>query len=152
MKPPAVLTSAHRFAPHGGGHINVTPLIDIVMVLIVFYLLVGRLAIDRRGEVDLPEAARGVEAAPTDTPIAIAIRAEGTMTIEAVEAPPDVLHRMIGVLVSQHPDRPVQIRADRATAYRHVRAALDACREAGVHRVELATRAGGNAGRSGGTP
>ena len=141
MKPAPPLTSAHRHAPRGGGHVNVTPLIDIVMVLIVFYLLVGQLAIDRRGEVDLPEAARGVEAEPTDTPISIAIRADGTMTIEAVEAPPDVLHRMVGVLVSQHPDRPVQIRADRAAPYRHVRAALDACRQAGVRHVELATRA-----------
>lgn len=141
MKPASPLTSVHRFAPRGGGHVNVTPLIDIVMVLIVFYLLVGQLAIDRRGEVDLPSATRGVEAEPTDTPISIAIRADGTMTIEAVEAPEDVLHRMVGVLVSQHPGRAVQIRADRATAYRHIRAALDACREAGVRRVELATRA-----------
>ncbi|MBZ0173389.1 MAG: biopolymer transporter ExbD, partial [Phycisphaerales bacterium] len=37
--------------------------------------------------------------------------------------------------------RAVQIRADKSTAYLHVRAALDACREAGISHVELATRA-----------
>ena len=40
------------------GHLNVTPLIDIVMVLIIFFLLVGQLAMDRKGAVDLPEALR----------------------------------------------------------------------------------------------
>ncbi|USN99199.1 MAG: biopolymer transporter ExbD [Phycisphaeraceae bacterium] len=141
MKPAGPLTAVHRFLPRGPGHINVTPLIDIVMVLIIFYLLVGQLALDRRGEVDLPEATRGVEAEPTDTPITIAIRADGGMAIEAIETPPEVLARMLEVLLRQKPGRAVQIRADRATAYRHVRAALDACREAGVTHVELATRA-----------
>lgn len=140
MKPAGPLTAIHRFLPRGGGHINVTPLIDIVMVLIVFYLLVGQLALDRRGELELPEAARGVEAEPTDTPVSITIGPDGVMSIEAIETPPELIPRMLDVLIDQHPGRAVQIRADKATPYRHVRAALDACREAGVSHVELATR------------
>ena len=36
--------------------INVTPLIDVVMVLIVFYLIVGKLATDSAARVELPRA------------------------------------------------------------------------------------------------
>ena len=55
------------------GHLNVTPLIDIVMVLIIFFLLVGQLAMDRKGAVDLPEAASGEPATVEHAPIAVAI-------------------------------------------------------------------------------
>ena len=40
------------------GKINVTPLIDVVMVLIVFYLIVGKLAADRKAPVQLLKGAR----------------------------------------------------------------------------------------------
>lgn len=140
MKPTGPLTTAHRPPARGPSHVNVTPLIDIVMVMIVFYLLVGRLAMDRRGELDLPQSIRGDAAEPTDTPISILITPDGEMSIEAIETPPDVMPRMLVVLLEQRPDRAVRIRADRAAPYRHVRVALDACREAGVRHVELATR------------
>jgi biopolymer transport protein ExbD len=140
MKPVGPLTAMHRLSPKGGGHINVTPLIDIVMVLIVFYLLVGNLAVDRRGELELPESARGEPAEPTDTPISIVINPDGTMSVEAILTPAEVVPRMLEVLLEQRPGRAVQIRADRAAPYREVRAALDACREARVTQVQLAAR------------
>lgn len=50
-------------SPHasGGGieAINVTPLIDVVMCLIIFFLIVGKLAADERTQIDLPVTAIG---------------------------------------------------------------------------------------------
>ena len=44
-----------QFHPHQpAGKFNVTPLIDVVMVLIIFYLIVGKLAAERQGHVKLP--------------------------------------------------------------------------------------------------
>lgn len=146
MKPIGPLTSVHRTAPRGGGHVNVTPLIDIVMVLIVFYLLVGHLAMDRRGELELPESSRGEAADAGEAPIAIVVHEDGSMSVEAVETPPEVIPRMLEVLIAQKPGRAVQIRADKGAPFSRVRAALDACRKAGVAQVQLAARARENAG------
>src|SRR5262245_29295771 len=49
---------------HPFGEINVTPLIDVVMCLIIFYLLVGKLATDRKVQIKLPESTVGAEAEP----------------------------------------------------------------------------------------
>ena len=64
------------------GKINVTPLIDVVMVLIVFYLIVGQLAADRRARVDLPASVIGVQedATPSRRPIVITLAAQGAAT------------------------------------------------------------------------
>ena len=51
--------------PHRSfGEVNVTPLIDVVMCLIIFYLMVGKLATDRKTPVTLPESAVGTQAEP----------------------------------------------------------------------------------------
>src|ERR1051326_8566662 len=47
--------------PHPFGKINVTPMIDVVMCLIVFYLIVGKLAADQRSAMRLPASATGAE-------------------------------------------------------------------------------------------
>jgi biopolymer transport protein ExbD len=141
VKPVGPTTSGARSLAGHAAHINVTPLIDIVMVLIVFYLIVGNLALDRRGDVELPAATAGDPAEPTVTPISVAISADGSVIIEAAPAPEERIHAMLDVLTRQRPGDPVRIRADRATPYRHVRTVLEICRLVGIDRVELATTA-----------
>jgi len=150
MKPVTPTTAAARHMPGHGAPVNVTPLIDIVMVLIVFYLLVGQLAMDRMGDVELPPSASGDAVEATDTPISVAIRADGSTTIEAAPAPPERVYAMLDVLTRQRPIDAVQIRADRSTPYRHVRTVLATCRELGLDKVELATSA--DSGEDGGPP
>lgn len=127
---------------HAAGHLNVTPLIDIVMVLIIFFLLVGQLAMDRQTAVDLPEAASGEPATPERAPIAIVIDTTGTLTIDGRTTQPDKLDPVLRVLMKQQPGASVQIRADRASAYGAVRTVLDTCRAAGIETVELAAKPG----------
>lgn len=132
-----------------GAHLNVTPLIDIVMVLIIFFLLVGQLAMDRKGEVDLPEASTGEQAMPGPEPISIAIEAGGRLTVDARTTQEKDLAKVLAILQKQRPASAVQIRADRSAPYGRVRTVLDVCREAGITDVELAAKAGAH---DGGTP
>lgn len=135
-----------------GGHLNVTPLIDIVMVLIIFFLLVGQLAMDRQGIVDLPEATTGEQATPGGDPIAIAIAADGGLAVDGRTTQSEKLDVVLEVLRRQRPLSPVQIRADRATPYAAVRTVLETVRGSGITDVELATKASSTAGRAGDTP
>ncbi len=137
---------------NAAGHLNVTPLIDIVMVLIIFFLLVGQLAMDRQGDVELPESASGEPATPESAPIAVAVEADGRLVIDGRTTQPDKLLPVLLVMANQRPGAPVQIRADRATAYGSVRAVLDTCREAGIATVELAATPAAPQAGDGATP
>lgn len=133
------------------GKINVTPLIDVVMVLIVFYLIVGKLAADRRARVDLPSSVIGVqeEAAAAKRPIVITLaNRRGTTAID-VDGSPIADAAALKTLLKglDASNRPVQLRADRGLEYGSVSPLLDACREAGVASVKLATKRAPGEGR-----
>ncbi len=133
------------------GKINVTPLIDVVMVLIVFYLIVGQLAADRRARVDLPATAIGTQedAGASRRPIVITLVGEGGATAIDVDGSPVADAAALATLLKglDATNRPVQVRADRGLEYGSVAPLLDACREAGVASVKLATRRAAGEGR-----
>lgn len=124
--------------PHEAGRINVTPMIDVVMVLIVFFLIVGRLAAERRAPVDLPEARHGSEARAA-TPFVVNVLApDGRVTLSGQRYAPEEIALLVRDRLEQDPDLVVQVRADRALAFGQVRPVLDALRGAGVSGVRLA--------------
>jgi biopolymer transport protein ExbD len=128
------------------GKINVTPLIDVVMVLIVFYLIVGRLAESERARVELPGATAG--AAESGAAVTITVSLAGgrpSYSLEGVSVPVGDLARAIRTAVPSPGDTAVHIRADRTLAYDAVEPAILACREAGLASVKLvAQREGGS--------
>lgn len=138
-----------RVADGGGkleGGINATPLIDVVMCLIVFYLIVGRLAEVKLSVVDLPGAAAGVQdpepdllvinVAPgeTDPTAPAVVTVEGRRYPDAALLEAEVRRR-----IADAPESIVVVRASRRLAWAEVAPVIAACREAGVSRVRLAT-------------
>lgn len=125
-------------AAHASGHINVTPLIDVVMVMIVFFLIVGKLASDQRSEVDLPlAAAKPLQSEPHTLIINIPADRSIVLAGEAI-AVTNLTTRLRSAL-TDHPDLLVQIRADRSLTYGDIAPLIAACRENGISRVRLAT-------------
>ncbi len=119
--------------------VNVTPMIDVVMCLIVFYLMVGQLAIDRRAGITIPETTTGVDPSDRTDAIVIAIDADGLVHLgdDTIE-----LARLEGELagrVSRAPGAPVRVRADERADFGSVRPVLDAIERAGVTSIEFVT-------------
>ncbi|MCA9302774.1 MAG: biopolymer transporter ExbD [Phycisphaerales bacterium] len=122
-----------------GGRVNVTPMIDVVMVLIIFYLLVGQLAIDRRTEINPPSTATGIVETQDQDPITLGVHTDGSLTLNGE---PIELARLEGEMRGQilrDPTLAVSVRADRAAPFGTVRPVLQAVRGAGVDQVELVT-------------
>lgn len=130
--------------------VNVTPLIDVVMCLIVFYLMVGHLVIVRRGQTDLPETRVGLTATRDTDPLAITVPGnDGDQTavlIDGVSIPLDRVTSVVSGRLQRDRTLAVQVRADRETPFARIEPVLAACREAGVSSVELATRQGSSLG------
>lgn len=130
--------------------VNATPLIDVVMCLIVFFLMVGRLAERQRVEVRLPESALGAEERASER-FVINVVGDGEVARFVVEDRELSAEEVAGALKARldaGADVSVQIRADRGMAYGLIEPAMEACVEAGVKNVRLATEKtpGGNGG------
>ena len=119
--------------------VNVTPMIDVVMVLIVFYLLVGQLAVDRRALISLPRTQIGVEESEQIDPIVIGITREGERTLNGVSIGLERLDGQISGMLSRAPGTPIRIRADEGTPYSFVRPVFNALRDMGIGEIELVT-------------
>jgi len=135
------------------GEINVTPLIDVVMCLIIFYLMVGKLATDRKAEVKLPQSAIGAQAEPEV--LVVNVLAGGAMPVHAdivVEGkviPADAeLESLVRARLEEKPGTVIQVRASRDLAFGLVSPVLHACTRAGAQNIRLATeRASGRGGQ-----
>lgn len=125
------------------GKINVTPLIDVVMCLIIFYLLVGRLATDRQAGVQLPGSKVGVEESASKSLVINVLKGEdgaaAGVVIEGKTIDAPTLKERLRLHAGATPESAplVQIRADRRLAYSSVSPVLAACREAGLKSVLL---------------
>lgn len=135
----AMIRAGHAAGPP---HVNVTPLIDVVMVLIVFYLIVGQLVLDRRGDVELPTAIAGEQDDPREGPIIVTVAGAGDVLVEGEPVEPARAGRVVAGVLAADPDRPVQVRGSRAMPFSAVEPVLDSLRDAGVRRVRFAARDG----------
>jgi biopolymer transport protein ExbD len=117
--------------------INVTPLIDVVMVMIVFFLIVGKLAADERSAIDLPDASAAARKTDADTLI-INVDHEGTVILRGQSVPADRLDESLLTERTLQPALAVRIRADRTLTYAAIQPVIQACRAAGITSVRLA--------------
>ena len=145
-----------QFHPHQpAAKINVTPLIDVVMVLIIFYLIVGKLAADRRAAVDLPDSRVGATS-EAQKPVVITVLAEGggsgleltsRVLLDGVDVPRGELENALRARVGGNAaTTTVQVRADRRLTYAAVEPVVKACRGAGLTAVWLVTEKTGGGG------
>ena len=132
-------------AAHGFEAVNVTPMIDVVMCLIVFYLLVGNLAATSRPPVDLPRKDAGAAPAPDD-PIVLTVDRDESggarLLLGAGEIAPGSLENELAAARAAHPRAALEVRAARTLAYGAVRPALEAARRAGFAGVRLVAAGG----------
>ncbi|GJQ28752.1 MAG: biopolymer transporter ExbD [Phycisphaerae bacterium] len=133
------------FHPHQpAGKVNVTPLIDVVMVLIIFYLIVGNLARAPLPKVALPSSGTGV--AEEDTAVILnVLPAPGgpRVVIDGIEVAVEDLPALLKARLHDPASASVLLRADRSLAFGEVSPIVEACREAGLTSVKLVARRGG---------
>lgn len=119
-------------------HLNMTPMIDVVFNLLIFFLLT--LAFTRPTfEVDLPGAAHSrVEPEPKQQIIVFLTR-EGQVFIDEVPVPLEHLQSELEKGLAQDPKRPVVLQADRQSAFGIFIAVLDATKGAGADQLIIET-------------
>jgi biopolymer transport protein ExbD len=121
--------------------VNLTPLIDVVFILLLFFMVSTTFQRESEINIELPEAsAEPVE--ERDETLEIVIDAEGHYFIDeqqVVNTELETLKQAIQKFLGERSEIPVVIRADRQTPYESVVRAMDATAQLGLLQMSLAT-------------
>jgi biopolymer transport protein ExbD len=131
--------------PMHSQHINVTPLIDVIMCLIIFFLLCGQFAKDESKAVALPFAQLGQEVDKQgQLLINVVAKQDATQSpdiyVGAQQVTGDTLASFLHDEHSRNPDLKVMIRADMSVTYERISPILVACAQANITSVNFSTR------------
>jgi biopolymer transport protein TolR len=119
--------------PKPMGEINMTPLIDVMLVLLVIFMITAPL-MSTSLRLDLPKSEA---ATPSDAPkfIAVAINADGGLYLGEDKLSPQQFQQRIQALGSGAPEMEVQLRADRVVPYGRVAELIGWVQAAGLNRI-----------------
>lgn len=121
--------------------INVIPLIDVMLTLLMFFVLTATFEQRARLKVNLPQASETAESSP-DQSLTVQIDSDGRYFIDSNEVLNPGVDTLKEALVQTAGDdrtRPVTIRADAKTPHQAVVTAMDALGQVGFTRLSIAT-------------
>jgi biopolymer transport protein ExbD len=118
-----------------------TPMIDVVFLLIIFFLVSSHLAKqEAQMPLPLPTAVSGDQSAEqTPTRVTINVRADGTLVLSGRRVVKEQLQQRLSERLDEAgPQLQVRIRADRRVPYQYVEPIMLACARAGIWDVSFA--------------
>lgn len=117
--------------------INVTPFVDVMLVLLIIFMVTAPL-MQQGIEIDLPETkASGVET-PSE-PFVLSIKSDKKVYIGKVSVPINSLQNKVAAIFKTRNDKQVYIKADQTTPYGIVANVMAEVRAAGIYKIALVT-------------
>lgn len=122
----------------GGGaitDINVTPFVDVVLVLLVVFIVTAKLIVARGVEIDKPKAATGGDVQST---LRVSVDAAGDLFVngDRYASDPAAIGRIKEIAAATTKPKAI-IAGDRKTAYAGVMHAIDLVQQAGITAIAL---------------
>jgi biopolymer transport protein TolR len=125
--------------PRSGGikaDINVTPLVDVVLVLLIIFMVVTPM-LQRGKDVKLPTAHKTEQQKKDTDPIILSVTPDGQLYLENELLPKDQAQAGLGALLVARPGRKVLLKGDRTLKVKAVREVMNVARQAGAKGVAL---------------
>lgn len=120
--------------------IQLAPLVDVLMLLLIFFLLTWNAARNENElDVKIPKASEAKERTAPIGDVVVNVKEDGSVVVNRRTLNGAELREMLQNLVQLDRDQAVVIRGDQEGAYRHVVEVLNICSAAGVTNVAFAT-------------
>ena len=119
--------------PQPMSEINMTPLIDVMLVLVVIFIITAPLLASSI-KLDLPKT-DAAKAGDAPKFVMVVIDKAGQTYLDDKAVQPDELARKLTQIAGQNPETEVQLRADEAVPYGRVVEAMGAAQKAGLNRI-----------------
>jgi biopolymer transport protein ExbD len=127
---------------HDEPEINLTSLIDVVLLLLVFFMVSTTFIDEARIRIDLPQASVEPATNTTRDPIEISVTAEGGYRVNGrplINTSPQTLSAAVSKIADARRDIPITVRADARSPHQSVVTALDVVGRLGFRTVNIAT-------------
>lgn len=120
--------------------IELTPMIDMVFLLLIFFLVATTFRQEEREmQIALPFAASAAPISSILQDLIINIDHEGKIVLGGRTLNADELRTVVISAVEKNPEQKITVRGDRGTAYANIVTVLDICKEAGIQEPFLDT-------------
>jgi biopolymer transport protein TolR len=133
--------SGGRRGRRGGGHkpvdINVTPLVDVMLVLLIIFMVTAPM-LTSGVEVELPDSKAG-SVQGTDEPLTVSIKPGGIIFIQESKATMEGFMPKLKAIANEKYDTRIFVRADRGIGYGDVMRVVGDISAAGFKKVALIT-------------
>jgi len=123
----------------GPGEIDLTPMLDVVFILLIFFIVTSVFVTEAGIEVTKPEASTA-ESKAKDL-ILIAVTADGEIWIDGEAVDPRFIRARFELRLAESPNSSVVIQGDQAAQNEHVMSILRAARDAQIANVSISTEA-----------
>ena len=126
-------TGGRRHRPMG--EINVTPFVDVMLVLLIVFMVTAPL-LTVGVEVDLPKTKAGAINADA-APLVVSIKSDGSLYLQETVVEPEALIPRLKAISNANPDVRIFVRGDRAVSYGEVLSVMGRIQSAGFEKVAL---------------
>ena len=117
------------------GEINVTPFVDVMLVLLIVFMVTAPL-LTVGVPVDLPKTRAG-EISANAAPLVVSIKSDGALYLQDNEIDAEALISRLSAVAEANPDVRIFVRGDRAVSYGEVVELMGRIQTAGFSRVAL---------------
>ena len=121
--------------------INVTPLVDVMLVLLIIFMISAPL-LTSGVPIDLPKTEAGAMQDQSE-PITLTIKADGGLFVGETQIPFAALKPRLSAMASAGYDKPIYVRADGKASYEVVARVMAALSTGGFSKINLITDTGG---------
>lgn len=115
--------------------INVTPLVDVVLVLLIIFMVTANFIVRETVEVDLPRAANGGET--VQGLVNVVVDKEGKLFFDGAEVSEDELRRRVTAALEKDKETRAIISADQSLPYGRVMRLIDVVKGQGIAKFAL---------------
>jgi biopolymer transport protein TolR len=117
-------------------NINVTPLVDVCLVLLIIFMVVTPM-LQKGVPVNLPVTEQPEKTPDTDKQLQISVKADGSVYLGPNVVRKDQVESALKEIQERTPDREIAVKGDKLVKYGDVLDVLRACREVGFNDVGL---------------
>ena len=115
--------------------INVTPLVDITLVLLIIFMVTASYIVSPSIKIDLPKAGTGGQ--QQQSSLSLTLTAQGALFLNGSPSNDEALTRYVTLALPQTPELQAVIAADRSVPHGTVVHLIDVVRRAGVRRFAI---------------
>lgn len=121
--------------------INVTPLVDVMLVLLVIFMVTAPLLETKNQSINLnlPKVRTGQRANITDTAVIVSIDKQGTVYLNDSEILQRELKKKLEILFSERSKKEIFLKADNTIPYGNVMSVMDLIRSSGIKKISMVT-------------